>query len=103
MAKLRRKLFTLLAAISLLLCLATVGCAVRSGAPSQDEVLAAAKKAIVERHPDWAREFDLPAEITDQGDSWRVTWTLPPTHMGGVPVVFLRKPDLRPLSVYHTE
>lgn len=67
------------------------------------KLLEVAKNYIEEQEPDWKQSLALPALVADRGKYWEVSYQLPPTNIGGTPVVEIDKTSLKVLKAYHTQ
>ena len=54
------------------------------------EIIRAAEQAVIAKFPDFKAEGKKPV-LRDMGDHWEFTYELPPTMLGGAPVVIIDK------------
>ena len=65
----------------------------------QAQAASVADRYVATRWPDYDRK-KFPMAVTERGDTWVVLWKLPPTMLGGSPVVILKKSDLSIVCTY---
>jgi hypothetical protein len=74
----------------------------RSMNTTEQSVMSAAEQAVIAKFPDFKTEGKKPV-LQDMGDHWEFTYELPPTMLGGAPVVVIDKRTKSISHIYRTQ
>ena len=69
---------------------------------TEQSLISAAEQAVVASFPDFKSEGKRPV-LRDMGDHWEFTYELPPTMLGGAPVVIIDKGTKSIRRIYRTQ
>jgi hypothetical protein len=68
----------------------------------EQSLISAAEQAVFAKFPDFKAEGKKPV-LQDMGDHWEFTYELPPTMLGGAPVVVIDKRTKSISHIYRTQ
>ncbi len=74
----------------------------RSMNTAEQSLISAAEQAVIAKFPDFKAEGKKPV-LQDMGDHWEFTYELPPTMLGGAPVVVIDKRTNSISHIYRTQ
>ena len=74
----------------------------RSMNTAEQSLISAAEQAVIAKFPDFKTEGKKPV-LQDRGDHWEFTYELPPTMLGGAPVVVIDKKTNSISHIYRTQ
>ena len=74
----------------------------RSMNTTEQSLISAAEQAVIAKFPDFKAEGKKPV-LRDMGDHWEFTYELPPTMLGGAPVVIIDKRTKSISHIYRTQ
>lgn len=74
----------------------------RSMNTAEQSLISAAEQAVNAKFPDFKTEGKKPV-LQDMGDRWEFTYELPPTMLGGAPVVVIDKKTNSISHIYRTQ
>jgi len=74
----------------------------RSMNTAEQSLISAAEQAVIAKFPDFKAEGKKPV-LQDMGDHWEFTYELPPTMLGGAPVVVIDKKTKSISHIYRTQ
>ena len=69
---------------------------------TEQSLMTAAEQAVLAKWPDFKSEGKKPV-LHDMGDHWEFTYQLPPTMLGGAPVVIIDKKTKSISQIYRTQ
>jgi len=68
----------------------------------EQSLISEAEQAVIAKFPDFKAEGKKPV-LQDMGDHWEFTYELPPTMLGGAPVVVIDKRTKSISHIYRTQ
>jgi hypothetical protein len=74
----------------------------RSMDTTEQSLMSAAEQAVLSKWPDFKTDGKKPV-LKDMGEHWEFTYQLPPTMLGGAPVVIIDKKTKSISQIYRTQ
>ena len=68
----------------------------------EKSLMSTAEQAVIAKWPDFKSEGKKPV-LKDMGEHWEFTYELPPTMLGGAPVVIIDKKTKSISQIYRTQ